>query len=333
MPDLLSDLGRTAAEPDPPDGDLARVVRVHRGACDVATADGAARVATARDADPVTGDWAVVREHRLVRLLPRRTLLARAAVGGASHEQALAANVDTVAVVVAPDSRTTTARVERFVALAWGSGARPLLVLAKADLVADPAARLDGLEAAAPGVDVLAVSAATGQGLEQLRAALAGTVVLLGSSGAGKSTLVNALAGEPVMATDAVRAADGRGRHTTVTRELVPLGGGLVLLDTPGLRGVGVGDLDEGLERTFSDVEDLAVDCRFADCRHDGEPGCAVAAAVDAGVLDGRRLVSLRRLEREREFFASRTDARLRAERARRWKAVARAQRARGARP
>ena len=247
----------------------------------------------------------------------------------------LAANVDTVVVTIAADSRSTPGRVERFLALAWNSGARPVVAVTKRDLL-DPVAAeevLSDVASAAPGVDVLAVSAGTGDGLATLRAALRGTVVFLGSSGAGKSTLANALLGEQRFAVGAVRSADGRGRHTTVHRELVELPGGLVLLDTPGLRSVGVADLDEGLHRTFADLEDVAVDCRFADCTHTGEPGCAVLAAIEAGVLDRRRLESYRRLEREQQWFASRTDARVRAERTRRWKALAkehRTQRPRG---
>ena len=321
----------------------ARVVRTHRGALDVRTPVGPQRVEVprARLPEPTTGDWVVLALRgtgtEVVAVLPRRTALARAEASGRSAEQVLAANVDTVAVTVAPARRAPLGRVERFLALAWGSGARPVVVLTKTDLLdgAELAQALAEVEAAALGADVLAVSAERGAGVEDLRAALSGTVVLLGPSGAGKSTLANALLGEERLGTRAVRAGDGKGRHTTVRRELLPLPGGLVLVDTPGLRTVGLGGegTGESLQRTFADVEDLAVDCRFGDCSHTAEPGCAVLAAIGAGVLGQRRLDSYRKLEREQEWFAARTDARLRAERAGRWKAIHRQQRALRPRP
>lgn len=318
----------------------ARITCVHRGACDVQTPVGPQPVRIdQRVGEPATGDWGALdldgAEAVLVGLLPRRTTLDRAAVGGTSRSQTLAANVDTVVVVIATDSRTELTRVERFLALAWESGAGPVVALTKADLLDD--ARREQVVAdvasAAPGVRVVAVSATTGDGLVDLVDAMTGTVVFLGSSGAGKSTLANALLGQDRFATGGVRGVDGKGRHTTVHRELVALSGGLVLIDTPGLRSVGLADLDAGLHRAFADVEDLAVDCRFADCAHEGEPGCAVRAAIGAGLLLQRRLDSYRRLEREQQHFAARTDARARAELTRRWKAVARQQRAHRPRP
>ena len=257
----------------------ARVTCVHRGACDVETPVGPQRVRTDLDHEPTTGDWGVLDLDRpdaaLVGILPRRSSLDRAAVSGTSRAQSLAANVDVVVIAVAADSRTGLTRVERFLALAWESGARPVVALTKADLLGPDRVEevVAATAAAAPGVDVVAVSSATGDGLAALRSAVAGTVVLVGSSGAGKSTLANALLGQERFATGGVRGVDGKGRHTTVHRELVALPGGLVLVDTPGLRSVGVGDLDEGLHRTFADLEDLAVDCRFSDCSHAGEPG------------------------------------------------------------
>lgn len=177
-------------------------------------------------------------------------------------------------------------------------------------------------------MDTVATSAVTGEGMAELAALLTGTVVLLGASGAGKSTLGNALLGGDVLATGEVRAQDGKGRHTTVRRELLPLPGGGVLIDTPGLRGVGLHDAAEGLEQVFAEIEELAADCRFADCAHESEPGCAVRAAIEAGELPERRLASYRKLLRENAWAASRTDARLRAERTERWKAIHRHQRA-----
>jgi ribosome biogenesis GTPase len=242
----------------------------------------------------------------------------------------LAANVDTVAIAVSLAVAVDLGRTERLLALAWESGARPVVVLTQSDAASGPDAAADALErvaAAAPGVDVVACSAATGEGVDVVRAVLTGTVVLVGPSGAGKSTLGNALLGAEVLATGAVRAGDGKGRHTTVRRELLPLPGGGVLIDTPGLRGVGLFEASTGLERAFADVEELAAGCRFGDCAHDAEPGCAVLAAVEGGVLPRRRLDSYRKLLRENEWAASRTDARLRAERENRRKAISRAQR------
>jgi ribosome biogenesis GTPase len=181
---------------------------------------------------------------------------------------------------------------------------------------------------------VLVVSAATGDVAALAPYARPGTtLVLLGASGAGKSTVVNALAGGEVMATGDVRDVDGKGRHTTTHRELVVLPSGALVIDTPGLRGVALAGTDEGLARAFSDVEELAAACRFADCGHAGEPGCAVQASIDAGDLSAERMQSWRRLQRELSWQARRTDARLRAEEKARWKAVHRSQRARGGRP
>ncbi|NIZ91160.1 ribosome small subunit-dependent GTPase A [Kineosporiaceae bacterium B12] len=318
----------------PPGTAPARVTTVHRGACDVVAADGPRRLAVDRSTgEPATGDWCAVAGDRPAALLPRRTCLVRSSVSGRSHTQVLAANVDTVVVVLALDDRPALSRVERFLTLAWESGARPLLALSKADLVADPAPVLRDVAVAAPGVDVVPVSAETGAGLDALRAALTGTVVLIGSSGAGKSTLANALLGTERFATGDVRAVDGKGRHTTVHRELAVLGDGLCLVDTPGLRSVGVAGGEEGLERVFADLDEFAVDCRFSDCGHRAEPGCAVLAAIEAGLLSARRLDSYRTLVREQQHFEARTDARLRAERLRAWKVVAKQQRAHRPRP
>jgi ribosome biogenesis GTPase len=238
--------------------------------------------------------------------MERRTAVVRAGASRTSQAQVLAANVDTVAVAVSLADSLRLGRIERMLALAWESGATPVVVLTKADRCADPAS--------APGVEVLVTSAVTGEGLDVLTAVLSGTVVLLGPSGAGKSTLGNRLLGEALPATGAVRAGDGKGRHTTAWRELLPLPHGGVLLDTPGLRGVGLHDADDGLDQTFAEITELAQDCRFSDCAHTGEPGCAVPAAVEDGHLTRRRLDSYHRLRHENAHAASRTDARLRAE-------------------
>ncbi|MFC4049728.1 ribosome small subunit-dependent GTPase A [Actinomadura syzygii] len=319
----------------------ARVAAVDRGLCDVVTASGPLRAAThavggpfgGPEGGPCTGDWAGLRldgpdgRAAVAVVLPRRTAIVRSSASRDSRGQVLAANVDTVAVAVPLTARAAPGRIERLVALAFESGARPVVVLTKADQVPGTAGFEADAAAAAPGVDVVACSAATGDGVDAVRAVLAGTVVLVGPSGAGKSTLGNALLGADLLATGDVRESDGKGRHTTVRRELLPLPGGGVLIDTPGLRGVGLVEASDGLERAFADVEELAAGCRFRDCAHQAEPGCAVLAAVADGTLPGRRLDSYRRLLRENEWAASRTDARLRAEQRDRVKAISRFQR------
>jgi len=323
------------AEAFAPHDDLVpgRVARVDRGRCDVLTEHGEIQAGWHGDL-PCAGDWVALRglpgdRHQVAAILPRRTAFVRGGVGresrgglsGDSQGQVLAANVDValVAEPAAPDA--SIGRIERLLALAWQSGAVPYVVITKADLAADLPGLLEAVTAAAPGVGVHAVSAVTGDGLDAVRAAATGTSVLLGPSGAGKSTLVNALAGEDVMRTQAIRASDGRGRHTTTHRELVVVPGGLII-DTPGVRRVGLYEVGAGLAQAFSDVEGLAAECRFSDCAHDTEPGCAVLLAIEAGDLPERRLAGWRRLRREAEWMASRTDARLRAERLRERKLI-----------
>jgi ribosome biogenesis GTPase / thiamine phosphate phosphatase len=305
-----------------------RVARVDRGRVDVLTDRG--RLRARCPVPPAVGDWVLVEPGdtpSVAAVLPRRTALTRASASGRSEGQVLAANVDTVLVTVPLGSAGRVGRVERLVALAWESGATPVVVLTKIDRD-DPGPAFAEMTTAAPGVEVLAVSAVTGDGLDDVAAAARGTTVLVGPSGAGKSTLVNALLGEDVLAVGEVRAVDGKGRHTTVHRELLPLPGGGVLVDTPGLRAVGLVDAAEGIDKAFADVVELADDCRFADCAHEREPGCAVRAAVEAGELPERRWIAYRKLLREDEWAAARTDARLAAERRGRWKTVAKAQRA-----
>ena len=260
-------------------------------------------------------------------MLPRRTALVRATVSGRSEAQVLAANVDTVLVTVPCEAGGRAGRVERLLALAWESGATPVVVLTKTDRLDAVADAVAELALSAPGVEVLAVSAVTGDGLDDVATAARGTTVLVGPSGAGKSTLANALIGEEALAVGEVRASDGKGRHTTVHRELVPFDGG-VLVDTPGLRAVGLIDAAEGIDKAFTDVVELAEGCRFADCAHDREPGCAVRAAVEAHELPERRWEAYRKLLREDEWAAARTDARLAAERRGRSKTITKAQRA-----
>ncbi|MFI1364440.1 ribosome small subunit-dependent GTPase A [Streptomyces griseochromogenes] len=312
-----------------------RVVRVDRGQCDVITPAGTVRADTEfvvpRDPMKVvcTGDWVAVdpegSDPRYVRtLLPRRTAFVRSTSSKRSEGQILAANVDHAVVAVSLAVELDLGRVERFLALAWESGAQPVVVLTKADLVPDPvtlAHLVQDVETTAPGVPVLTVSALHGDGLDVLVALVgSGTSVLLGQSGAGKSTLANALAGEDVMDVQAARDVDGKGRHTTTTRNLLPLPSGGVLIDTPGLRGVGLYDAESGVGQVFSEIEDLAARCRFHDCAHETEPGCAVRSAVDSGELPVRRLESYRKLMRENQWIVAKTDARLRSELRKDWK-------------
>ncbi|MEU3033333.1 ribosome small subunit-dependent GTPase A [Streptomyces griseoaurantiacus] len=311
-----------------------RVVRVDRGQCDVVTAGGTVRADTAfvTPHDPLrvvcTGDWVALEPGgtpRYVRAyLPRRSAFVRSTSSKRSEGQILAANVDHAIVAVSLAAELDLARVERFLALAWESGAQPLVVLTKADLVPDPATLshlVEDVEGAAPGVRVLAVSSLGGDGLDVLGAAVTGgTAVLLGQSGAGKSTLANALIGEEVMRVHATRDVDGKGRHTTTTRNLLALPGGGVLIDTPGLRGVGLWDAETGVGQVFAEIEELARECRFHDCAHGAEPGCAVLAAIDDGQLAQRRLESYRKLQRENQWIVAKTDARVRAELRRDWK-------------
>lgn len=316
-----------------------RVARVDRGRCDVITVDphtGGLRTVRAdtspvSDPDPVrcpcTGDWAALDPDAaplpaLRAVLPRSTAIVRTNATRRSEGQVLAANVDTVLIAVSLSAEPDLGRVERFLALAWESGAQPLVVLTKADLAADRDHLREDVEAVAPGATVLAVSAATGENMDVLAACLGTTTALIGQSGAGKSTLTNALAGAEVMTVQHVRDSDGKGRHTTTTRELVPLPGGGVLIDTPGLRGVGLYGGAEGLAGAFSDIEELAADCRFDDCAHRTEPGCAVNAALEDGTLPVRRMESYLKLQRENAWIEARSDARLAAERRRQWKAV-----------
>ncbi|MFJ5553501.1 ribosome small subunit-dependent GTPase A [Streptomyces sp. NPDC093225] len=311
-----------------------RVVRVDRGQCDVVTPDGLVRADTAfvTPHDPLrvicTGDWAAVEPHgnpRYVRTyLDRRTAFVRSTSSKRSEGQILAANVDHAIVAVSLAVELDLGRIERFLALAWESGAQPLVVLTKADLVPDPvtlAHLVQDVETSAPGVQVLTVSSLTGEGMDVLGAVLGtGTSVLLGISGAGKSTLANALLGAEVMEVQATRDVDGKGRHTTTTRNLLLMPGGGVLIDTPGLRGVGLWDAESGVGQVFSEIEDHAARCRFHDCAHEAEPGCAVLAAVDSGELPERRLDSYRKLLRENQRIVAKTDARLRANIRRDWR-------------
>jgi ribosome biogenesis GTPase len=284
---------------------------------------------------PVVGDWVAIAARAaegaatIHAVLKRRSVFSRQAAGGVGTQH-VAANVDVALLVTSMNAEFNPRRLERYLATAWASGAQPVIVLTKADLCADAENFVARAEELAFGTPVVGVSSITGAGLEMLRGfvRVGETCVLLGSSGVGKSSLVNALAGAKLMNTGAIRTADARGRHTTTHRELVRLPSGALLLDTPGMRELGLTGGGDGLEAAFEDVEGLAARCRFHDCRHNGEPGCAVAAALETGALAAERWESFRKLQRELAFVARKEDRALRAADHKRWVAIAKAQRA-----
>ena len=271
-------------------------------------------------AGPAVGDWVALRGELAVAVLPRSSAFVRTVAGRTSAAQVVAANLDLVFVVDALIGEARLRRVERYLAVAWSSGATPVVVLTKSDLADDVAATVEQVREDALGVDVLAVSSLTGDGIDAVRALLrAGrTAAMVGPSGVGKSSLVNALAGSPLADTGGIREHDGRGRHTTTARELHLLLGGGLLVDTPGMRELSLYDDTDGVDTAYADVALLAAECRFRDCGHRGEPGCAVAAAIDDGRLDPARYNAWRKLQAEAHRQLLRVDARARAaERAR----------------
>jgi ribosome biogenesis GTPase len=313
----------------------ARVAVQHRGAYDLLADDGELRASAANrlaraDELPAVGDWVGLdpTTNLIEAVLPRRTTISRKEVWQATREQVLAANIDVAFLVQALPLDFNVRRLERYLAMAWESGAQPVVLLTKTDLVDDVAPFLAEVEAVTLGsCPALAVSARTGAGLDEMLVWFKGnrTAVLLGSSGVGKSTIVNALAGEELLATQEVREDDHRGRHTTSHRELILLPTGGVVLDTPGIRELQLWDAD--LEQTFGDIEELARHCRFSDCAHDQEPGCAIRAALAEGTLPAERWDSYRKLQRELEAIEARRNVLLRQERVREYKIRARAQR------
>jgi ribosome biogenesis GTPase len=286
-----------------------RVVRVERSACIVAVGDDDSDVLASASTLPAVGDWVAVEvrdDDAVVRGIAARWSELARRDPDTDLAQVLAANVDLV-LITAPGDRPSVARVERETVLAWESGARPVVVLTKSDLA--EAGLGDELADRLVGVDVVVTSSTRGEGVDDVAALLTPhrTAVLLGPSGAGKSTLVNALLGEERMATGDVRVSDSRGRHTTTTRQLVLVPSGGVLIDTPGLRSLGLLG-DEGIAAAFTDIEDLASSCRFNDCAHDGEPGCAVKDAVARGTLRADRLDAFHKLQADAAFERRRTD-------------------------
>jgi ribosome biogenesis GTPase / thiamine phosphate phosphatase len=303
----------------------ARVSARHHGPCELFTERGpmgglpAGKLSESEQ--PAVGDWVAVRpvdgEKKAVieAVLPRRTSFSRKEAFQRTVEQVVAANVDTVFVVTAFGFDLNPRRLERYLISAWDSGSTPVIVVNKSDAAADPEAELMEVEPVAMGVPLHAVSAVTGDGLDALDPYLeqGRTIALLGSSGVGKSTLVNRFAGREVLAT-ADTSAGGRGRHTTSHRELVPLPSGAILLDTPGMRELQLWAGEEVLDTTFSEISELAAECRFSDCAHEREPGCAIRSALSDGKLSQERWDSYRKLQREVRALEIRKDARLRSE-------------------
>jgi ribosome biogenesis GTPase len=310
-----------------------RVAVQHRGAYDVLTKEGELRsevpARMVREAAslaelPAVGDWVALEPTgdatgTVRAVLARRSRFSRKRAGDTAEEQVLAANVDIAFLVSSLNEDLNLRRLERYLILAWDSGASPVVLLTKADIADDVPGAIADVASVAVGIPVLAVSARTGEGMDAVMELLAPgvTAVLLGSSGVGKSTIVNALLGEDRLKTQEIRD-DGRGRHTTVRRELVQLPGGGLLVDTPGIRELQLWTVDDGLDEAFEDVTSLFAQCRFSDCRHDAEPGCAVKEALADGRLAPERWESYVKLQRELELLERRVDKRAAAEQRRR---------------
>jgi ribosome biogenesis GTPase / thiamine phosphate phosphatase len=276
---------------------------------------------------PAVGDWVALLRREPVAtvhgVVERRTVFSRKVSSNESKEQVLAANVD-VAFVVAAATDVNARRIERYLTIAWQSGALPVVLMTKADVADSPDDLRAELEAVSMGTPVLVTSSVTGEGMDEITRRLqpALTGVLLGPSGAGKSTLINRIVGTDVMRTRLIHRS-GEGRHMTSHRQLVQLPGGGMIIDTPGLREAQLWEGEDGLANLFDDVEELALRCRFTDCGHQTEPGCAIKAALADGSLDVARFESYRKLQRELRAIAAKSDARIRIEERRKWKQIA----------
>ena len=303
-----------------PEGTIrCRVIRQQREQYGIADEQGneyAARVsgkymnnAAAAQDYPAVGDYVAARiegDTAIIHaLFPRKSAFVRKVSGKTFAAQVVAANVDTVFLCMSLNENFNARRMERYVAAAWESGARPVIVLTKADICIDVDAKLNDLYSAAPGVDIVAVCAMDGTGMDKLSPYIAKgeTIAFVGSSGVGKSTLINRLTGSDTMQTGAI-SGGGRGRHTTTHRELIPLANGATLIDTPGMRELGMMDAEAGIEAAFEDIEQAARGCRFADCTHTNEPGCAVRAAIERGEISRERFESYKKLSAENERAA-----------------------------
>jgi ribosome biogenesis GTPase len=285
--------------------------------------------ATTRRVNPGVGDWVALKDGLIMGIAERRTVFSRKVAGPETKEQVLAANVD-VAFLVAAAADVNPRRIERYLAIAWQSGATPTVVLTKADVAESAEAIRNEVESVAMGTPVILSSSITGDGIDEIANQLvpARTAVLLGPSGAGKSSLINRILGSEVMRTREIHRSSGEGRHMTSHRQLVQLPKGGMIIDTPGLREAQLWEGEDALANIFQDIEELALRCRFSDCAHETEPDCAVKAAVADLSLDPKRLASYRKLQRELRAVAAKTDARIRSEDRRKWKQVSMANRA-----
>jgi ribosome biogenesis GTPase len=338
---FAADFASLAAAPDVEPGRVAVEfnylyrVYVEGGEIEAVLAGRVKHHAAGRGDLPAVGDWVAVRRRAdprgaIVQVLPRRTRFSRRMAGNTTDEQVVAANIDIVFITMALDGDFSVRRLERYLLMSRESGAAPVVVLTKPDLADDLPARVGEVVTAASDAPVHVVSPRTGEGLAPIRQQLAPGVTgaLLGSSGVGKTTIINWLAGGTPRATREVRASDSKGRHTTTHRELIRIPAGGLVIDTPGMRELQLWDAAEGVRQTFDDIEALAPECRFADCRHRGEPRCAVKQAVEEGRLDAARLESYVKLQEELSFLAQQQDQRAQIEERRRAKVQTKALRA-----